>query len=327
MKKFLISLFVIFVVPTLLLTGVSYLKYGSWFRTEFKLDKKIHIIAVGPSTLSCALNDNHIKGFKNLSRLGTPYYAMLGPLKRFLDDNPQVDTVYVCFGRHAIYRYTGGPQDYSLKDLRDLLPFCIDNPNAEFRHQLYKNPNLYGAILNPELIGFGSIYKKTPKDFGFGFPAGSLQAKTALFNPHAHASAIKYDEILKNHGSNLYDYEYIMDNCATNLSMIEQAIDLCMDHNAVPILFCPPLYQFDKWFSMDGYFDYLKTLNQDLLVADYERFEFPDIDCYSDVHHLTARGADILTKHIAENGIKYTTMKEYVASMKKNPVGFIHQPK
>ena len=93
------------------------------------------------------------------------------------------------------------------------------------------------------------------------------------------------------------------------------AISICKSHNVVPVLFFTPLYHYDRWFPYDTFCEVMRDYDPELLVADYENFEFSDDSlCRRDVHHLNIWGANEFSKHLAKNGIQTVKLKDWISS-------------
>ena len=80
----------------------------------------------------------------------------------------------------------------------------------------------------------------------------------------------------------------------------------------MPVLFFTPLYQYDRWFTMKSFCDFIRDYEENTLISDYEDFKFPDDTYYGDVHHLNKKGSIYFTSHIANNGLKTQTLKEWL---------------
>ena len=119
------------------------------------------------------------------------------------------------------------------------------------------------------------------------------------------------------HGSNIYTKEEILEKCALTEKYSRMAIDICRNHNVVPVLFFTPLYHYEQWFPYDCFCSVLKDYDQELLVADYENFEFSsDSLCRRDVHHLNIYGANEFSGDLAKNGIRTVKLKDWLSSKK-----------
>ena len=103
-----------------------------------------------------------------------------------------------------------------------------------------------------------------------------------------------------------------MDSCSCVDYWSKRSIEICRERNVVPVLFATPLYQYDRWVDMQAFVEYMKTYDEDVLIADYEDFQFPDDSYYGDVHHLNCKGADYFTSHLAHEGIKAIPLKQWI---------------
>ena len=304
MRAFIFNIVFLLVIAGCILFGISWYDATSMKRVSWQLPAETHIIAIGPSTIGCALNEKHISGFANLARRGTELAYVVPMLPRILDENPQIDTVLLSHGRFQFRRPTNRRWAEGLGLLRDRLPFLLyDVKTTDWKSRIH-NVNLYSSLLTHRVERRHSV-----TDFDFGYCAAN---RGNLHKIGADNSIDWYNRHYSEQDSDKFSTKWILENCSINDYWIKRAIAICEERNVVPILFFTPLYQFHRWCPWYGFCGYMQYYDPNTLVADYEDFVFPNDSCYSDVHHLSVKGADYFTSYIAAHGIQPQTVKDWL---------------
>lgn len=305
MKKF-ISLIIssIFSAVTIL-SCVTFFQLWRFENSDCRIDSSKHILVVGPSTTTFSLDDKIIPGLCNVSQNGAAHYSILPTLRRIIETNSQIDTVWINHGRFQMNRITDdfGPTS-SLQYMRTMLLFMLGNNNPDVTSYFRKQPMYYAAILTPDLL---NLVRNNIFDYGFGYHEldGELliEKKEILF---AHR-----EKEMNEMGGISPSKEWIYEHSNLTHVMVNEIITLCKEKGIVPVLFNTPLYQFDRWCSADGYKEYLKDMDQSILIADYENFTFPDDSYWNDIIHLNTKGATYLSEEIAKKGLKIQTIEDW----------------
>ena len=304
MKKFLLNILIACLMAGGVLSWISWISYSKMRYVDYRLPDDIHSITLGPSTTHGCINETIIPGLKNVSRDGTDFFYLMPILSKVLQNNPQIDTVYIPHGRH--YLMTGKRADFEgqLSNVWDKLPFIFCGMDKQELTEVLKDVCFYVAILNPNSEDAFLDHRHSLEDFGFNCTSHKAQN---LFNDKQLWSVAWYDSVYASIG-NKYKVEDLRD-----FSHFARAIRVCRQYDVVPVMLFTPLYQYDKWFEPEGFYDYMQTLDSDLLVADYENFEFSnDTLCRRDVHHLNVYGAREFSTYIAEHGFKPIKLGEWL---------------
>src|SRR6187402_2467023 len=69
---------------------------------NFKLASKPKYIILGHSHPECALNDSLLPGFKNLAHSGESYFYTYFKVKKVLEQNPSIETVFIEYTNNQI---------------------------------------------------------------------------------------------------------------------------------------------------------------------------------------------------------------------------------
>ena len=309
MKKFIFNIIVTLLLAAAPLLALSWWNATAIHRVSWKLNPNTHIIAIGPSTTGCALNEKHIKGFKNMSRSDTGIQFLVPLLPRLLDENPIIDTVLISHGRFNFSPFGGGAAPKEFQKVRDKLPLFFYDINQINWDPIVSNPNFYGVMLNPDILQTILNIPHNLVDFRFGH---NSIARNDLYLDSAYCGIANYNKVRSNYSEDFYTKKWILENRGFNDIWSKRAIEICKERGVVPILIFTPLYQFSRWCDIKGFCELMKDYPEDTLIADYEDFVFPDERYYGDVIHLNPLGADYFTSYLAKNGIKVQKLHEWL---------------
>ena len=309
MKRFILHIVTVLLIAATILLGFTWYTASSIKRVDYTLPDTVHIIAIGPSTTGCALTEQSLHGFRNISRNGTSLPYLIPWLPRLLDDNQQIDTVLINFGRFHVFMGSD-PKNQSLQSIRDLMCFMYYDFEATDWDALARNPNFYGALLNPNFFERALVLKaRHLTDFGFRY---NRLERNYLHKVDAEGGILSYEKQKAEHGGNIYTKEWITKNRFEKDYWARRAVAICRERNVVPIFFFTPLYQYDRWVEPQAFYEYMSTFDDDILIADYEDFQFPDDSYYGDVHHLNYHGAEYFTSHLARNGSEAKPLRQWL---------------
>lgn len=308
MKNFIVLIISSIFSAVTILSCITYFQLWRFENADCRIDPSKHILVVGPSTTTFALDDRIIPGLCNVSQNGAAHYSILPTLKRIIEINPQIDTIWINHGRLQMNRITDdfGPTS-SLQYMRTMLLFMMGNDNYDVKSYLRKQPMYYAAILTPDLLNF---VRSNFTDYGFGYHDldGELlvEKKELLF--------AQREKEMNEMGGESPSKEWIYDHSNLTHVMVTEIISLCKEKRIVPVLFNTPLYQFDRWCSKKGYYDYLCDMDSSILIADYEDFVFPDDTYWKDIVHLNSKGANYFSREIMNNGLKIESIGDWIKS-------------
>lgn len=311
MKRFIANILIVLLVAGCILSLMTWYDATSLENADFKVEKNKHIVAIGPSTTARALNDEILPDLYNMSRNAVWLEDILPLLPKFLDENPQIDTIWINHGRFLFVHLGQAKDKPSLHLIREKLPLYFYNKSQTNWKELLCDVDFYAAFLTPDFYNIIMSRKHNLKDFGFRH---IVKPERNFIDCPEHSGISIYDKFLEKHGSNEYSKEWILEHCAEADASVRKAIEVCKQRNVVPVLFFTPLYNYDKWYSWNGFCEYIKDYDENILIADYEDFELPDISYRTDIIHLNMWGADYLSNDIAKNGLKTMPLKEWLKS-------------
>lgn len=306
MKNFIVLIISSIFSAVTILSCITYFQLWRFENADCRIDSSKHILVVGPSTTTFSLDDNIIPGLCNVSQNGAAHYSILPTLRRIIETNSQIDTVWINHGRFQMNRITDdfGPTS-SLQYMRTMLLFMLGNNNPDVTSYFRKQPMYYAAILTPDLL---NLVRNNIFDYGFGYHEldGELliEKKEILF---AHR-----EKEMNEMGGISPSKEWIYEHSNLTHVMANEIITLCKENGIVPVLFNTPLYQFDRWCSKRAYYDYLCDMDSSILIADYEDFAFPDDTYWKDIIHLNSKGANFFSKEIKNYGLKREPVGDWI---------------
>lgn len=302
-------MFIVAIVVLLLVAGVmgaAFYRLRSLF--DFHIQPERHILVIGSSLGECCINDSILTGWRNLCRSGEYYVHGVPKLENVLAINPQIDTVFITAGipSFAIFEDT----EFYNADMQVLRYHgaCIAISDSIERKFYFKNSNFIPYLLTSGLDAF-----MRPYSIG-GF---SYLKRHAL--QHGDKGGIaQYEQSVMKRGGPHYSYEMLRENHHVQIAGLERMIELCKKHHVQCVIFNTPLYHIERFYEDKGYVEYLSTLDDSLLIADYNSFVFPDTLYYGDVNHLNHLGAEYFCKHIKKHGIKTQYLIDYVRQLRSS---------
>lgn len=302
MRKFFKSILTVIIVVCLvsIFAGLAGL-YRLRSICDFRIQPDRHIVVFGNSLGTTCFNDSILLGWRNLCRVGEYYVHSVPALENTLSVNPQVDTVMIVVGIPSLI---GMDDKFFYNFGVDRLGAEDDRIAVSGRWAMKYNISCHNFI--PYLLTSGfRIWLREPilDDFLY------LQRHNLQYGS---CSIDEYTKRLEEVGGREYSYKKLCSMNKVQIAGLEKMMEICQKHQVTCVLFNIPLYQIDRFIDDKGYKEYLSTLNDSLLIADYTSFVMPDTTCYGDVHHLNGVGANFLCRHIKEKGLKMEYLIDYL---------------
>lgn len=259
---------------------------------------KTETVIFGLSTGACSINDFILTDYTNLCVFGIPIWYQQEYISSIINHNPHIKRVILCFDPVTY-------NDYSDK-LNNHWP---DSFYSSIRHCARSSG--YGLFIKYSIhhicnfvFYINNFYKVEPHIHGFK----DLGKRNIL--PYI------------NHIENKHDYYDIPYSITEKTHSMEQQalrniIALCQSKNITTVVYQAPMYQLKRWYGRKGYEDFLSTLPSSILVSEYTDFKFPSDEYYRDARHLNGKGAEYLSKHIKDQGLKMELLEEYLARKKR----------
>jgi hypothetical protein len=272
-------------VFSLLLGGSLYTKS----RASFEFDREKNILILGDSHTEAALDDKILQRSENVSQSASICLFSYCKLKRFLESNPQIDTVLLSFWY--------GPLTNKGYD-RWLSGFTAAKIGSHFTLLGRDEHILYRSLLSQSLPKTFSIRffvkhvllrkNVTYKDLGIG-KYHALNGYKLLKDIEKHEAGLKAKTSNETDDDwNLCQKEYLL-----------KIANLCKQKDVCLILIATPVYRPDRYDNLERLYDYRQKYLPEACFLDYSNFSLPD-SCYKDITHLNYRGAEIFSRYLQE---------------------------
>ncbi|MCQ2344430.1 MAG: hypothetical protein MJ002_05855 [Paludibacteraceae bacterium] len=294
MKQYIKYLLTAFVVTIIILQMAILCVWWIFTKTvDLHVDDSKHIAVFGNSMGECSINDTILPNFRNCCCSGMSYNMERGLLTSFLEQNPQIDTVFLSLGEFSYVL---------LNNKKDTLDLAYYNSFAGY--VAYDGIRVFEQGGPREVISrFMSVFNLIKPHYGYLYLVrdnlhSGKQWSTDWFNDKypTNVDSLSFDEDLKNK--------------TRQLDAFNEIIEYCHKTNRVVVIYNPPTYQISNWIDDNNYNKFLLTLNN-VLVADYTYFELPDDSYRGDVQHLNHKGAEYFCEYIKKNGWHLETSQQY----------------
>ena len=278
----------------LIITIITFLFYRliiSQNKSIFKIDKSCNILILGDSHTECALNDSLFSSAVNISSSADAYFYSYLKMKKFIENNPQINTIILGFGYHDL-GFSLEEWTYGDKFILEKIPKYFFLMNGKEILQVFKfNPRLAPGLI-PEIyrsafkLTIKSILGNNYKQVGFGSYLNLLYNK--LEEDIQRLKKEKNRDVIK------FNYS------PTQVKYLLLISDFCKKHNIRLILLSTPIYknlrQNYKNIKEYYYIFYKKYLSNNTLL-DFSNLNLSD-SSYADCEHLNYFGARDFSKFV-----------------------------
>lgn len=252
-------------------------------KVVFSLKEDINRAIIGHSHSETAFNDSLINNFKNLSRSGESYYYSYHRLKKILEDNSSIDTLFVEFTNNQIvssrdswiwgdkYLETRYPYLEPFINLKDQWLLLNENPIVFSKEFINAQKNSYNRIIKGN-------YSYSPK---------------MTIGAYNSIKFTKADSLSKNL-SPVVDFGLTDDIQLSelNLQYLDKIIQYCNSNDVVVILLRSPLHYSYQGLKNENVFQKIRLErfpNVDFL--DFRKFPVNNKG-FGDLEHLNFEGAN-----------------------------------
>ena len=251
-------------------------------KANFKLNKKSERIIFGHSQTQCAFNDALISNFKNLSQGGESYFYTYQKIKKVLQQNPQINTVFIDFSNDNISKLNNKKiwsDKYLNWKYQKFSPF-IDSEDLS----LLMSKNLMGLL---KTLPKSTKYNMTTilkMDYNYIDKMGGYKY-LVRFKTDSILNAI---DKVSNNGYIVPEYQKMS---AYNLYYLEKIIKVCKDNNIKVFLIRSPYHPKSQIIQNELNLQMLKELKLDHLeFLDFKDFPIENLE-FGDLIHLNYKGA------------------------------------
>jgi hypothetical protein len=266
---------------------------------KFKLLSNPKNIIAGHSHPECAFNDSIIVGFKNIAQSGESYYYTYFKLKKYLDQNPSIETIFIEFTNNQII----SEMDNWIWDDKHLSSrYTIYSSFISLNNQFFlikNNPNGYlNSLSNSNRSKLSTIIRI---DYDYSNKLGGYK----------YLVLDKIDSILNNtikinFNNDLTSPENSIKISETNLLYLKKIIELIKFNRKNIFLIRSP--QHSKLIMPKDEITFKNILSNrfnNIEYLDFSRFPLSNSE-FGDLEHLNYKGAKIFStwfNNLIENGL------------------------
>lgn len=283
MKQFLLNtLFILTVLSVLILVfefSTSTL-VANKLEVE-KIEKDIKYFVVGHSHSEMAYNDSLIKGMKNVSYRGEPYFSTYYRTKLLLQKNPQIDTLFVELSNNHLEEYMDEwiwGSDFLLMGYLDL----SSTVSAEDKWWLFKkNPS--GYLAASSLAGKVRLKRLRYSYYDFTNLGG--------FNHIEWDRTDSLLEVIPRKAPDTIFAGTAEKFSSQNLRFLKKLVEFCEESGIKIYLIRSPLHAFYREHVIEkSYYRVLETDLKGVEFLDFSQFPLQNSE-FGDLTHLNYKGA------------------------------------
>lgn len=277
MRKFVIK--VIGAVIVFISVLVS-LYFANRYFANFKIGDDKHILIIGNSRPECAFNDALIPGVANYSESGEAYFYTYIKLKKFLEQNPQIDKVLI---------------EFSNENIRKSLDEWIWGD----MHVSYRFPK-YASFMDEEALEL--LMQHNPEKVKGSIPMLSRLNASMLFNykldytkttgGYLSLDKCKVDSLLTNQSVNFIERPGGDSLAVESMRYLDKLIEYSEQRGVKVFFIRTPVHE--KCISLLN-----EQTFQEVRLSRYPNVEFLDFSKYcvaneefADLSHLNRKGAE-----------------------------------
>lgn len=279
MKKFLIrSLLFLFTVVGIYSIFIIRFVYLS-NKVSFEIEPDKNILVLGDSQGQFCISDTITGNTYNLCRFGEGYLPNYLKLKKVLNSPNQIDTLLLIF--------TPLKTDKNA-DKTDFSPETVKHTLGKYYPFFTKEEIKLFPI--PYILQ-GVLRSVTYTDISFR----SFGSSGMLYGNHI-------DTVIKKQAKKDNTNETVYGN-KVELDYLDKIINLCNHHRIQVILFSPPIYQAEKFYDMDNFYEIYHQRYSNIPLCDMTEIAFPD-SCMADINHLNIHGTRRISHEIKNLGLQ-----------------------
>jgi hypothetical protein len=259
-------------------------------KASFKLPQDKNILVIGDSHTECAIDDNIFTRSVNVSQSGTAYLYTYCKLKKFLDENPQIDTVLLSF-HYRFTKYIENSWMFSDEIIADKIPAYITLMSKEELLIYLNNETFIKSILQMPQKNLKSILKF--------IQTGNISHTDLNIGKYLRLDRDNLQEDINNYNKiSTYQQNEILSEYQTNYLLKIAA--LCKTKQVELILINTPMYNVHKYGNIEELNNFYDTYLKGTKYLDCSGYSLPD-SCYGDVGHLNYKGAEVFSLYLRDN--------------------------
>lgn len=278
LKKILIFILSFFTAMFLVFLGSNYLIKK---KADFKLNRNINKVILGNSQPECAYNDSLISDFKNLAKPGETYFYNYQKLKAIVEQNQQIDSVFIEFSNANILRRED-QKIWETRFLNHALPDYVSILHLEDYYLLFsKNPVGFQKAILTSLKN--NIVRISTSNYNYKDSIGGYKyLKRQKVNAILDTLTQQNHKFNKLNKSQLSQYDILY---------LENIITLCKANNISVFLIRSPYHkQFIGNTYESSFQQFRKKHFGNIKFFDFKDFSIQDSE-FGDLQHLNYKGA------------------------------------
>ncbi|TPV33363.1 hypothetical protein FJ651_09735 [Paucihalobacter ruber] len=288
MKSFIkkISLFLLLSI-VVLATIVLGSKYIVKSKSSFKINEDITKLIIGHSHSECSVDDSLLDNSINLSASGESYFYNYQKLKKVLEENKQINSVFIEFSNSQIDSVMDD-WIWGFEKMSYYLQYYSPFLSSEDFNLLFEN-NSTDLISSYSIATRKHLYRIINGDYYLTDEIGS----------YADSRLSKINELMaKNRFNSTISKSQSLST--TNLTYLRKMIDLCRENKVEVFLLRSPQHPLYADLINEPVFqNVLKSQFSDVDLLDFNDMSFPN-SYYLDFHHVNYKGAQQFTRLLNE---------------------------
>lgn len=274
-KLFLLKTSYLLITILLIISSLFFVRYFTTKSISWKLPKDKKTLFMGASHIEKGINPKYYPSSVNLAAGSERYMFTYIKLKKLLEQNNQLDTLFLQFAPTDIQVNTDSKY-FSPNEMSRYLPLYSPLFSLE-QWKIYSNNKITALTLLTQ-----KILKKIPTNinkFGgykpsFGvFIEKDKEYKMPVWSESGHDINYKY---------------------------LNKIINLCVQRNIKVIFIYMPMYNKSSFYNTDYFYNIYKNKFSDIEFLDYSEWKCPN-DYRNDEHHLNNIGAINFTKKLKKD--------------------------
>lgn len=251
---------------------------------EFQLEDNITTIIIGHSHPECAFDDSKITNFKNLSNAGQSYFYLLPKLRKVLESNSQIETVFIEFSNGQIEDRMDD-WIWGKDKLSNFYPVYAPFLEKEEHDLLIKN-NPSGVFSTIPIVSKKNLGRILTMDMDYSDDIGDFKPlKKSIIDSLINNRKIGISEP-SNPNPKL---------SLTHLEYLDKIIKVCKEKKIKVILVRSPQHRFYNYRANEEIFQkILKERYNDLEFLDFNDFPLSD-EQFGDFSHVNEKGAEVFS--------------------------------
>ena len=279
MKKFLKHVFIFSAFIALFFIGTFFaLKNYPVNQNIYSLPENINTLFIGDSHVECAVNDELLTTAINYAESGDNYFYTFIKLRKLIENNPEVKTVFLSYSYFNILEYQN--------------KWYYDDKYINFKVSKYLM-----EMSNEELI---KSFTLNPKEFIASIPT-YIKHNALRIVKNKKLPDLEWGGYKSLQNIRRKDMEFtFVDNgnySALQIHYLSEIYNYCSENNIKLNLIATPIFKWEKQVSLEAKNKYYSLSKQNFINArllDYTDVVMPDT-MFADNEHLNKYGAELFT--------------------------------